>query len=311
MQLLRDARDRGARFARVDELDECVCKGRPAWFLKHDVHALHLPAMLDVAREQRDAGILGTYLFMAPDHPLTQPAYTPAEQFDAMRQVQALGHQVGVHVDPYFLLHQRGGMLEAILRDLLDTCVREGVPARVGNMHGHSRFKHPDADGFGTMFDLFEEIARQPDFPALGRVPPATRDILRAQRTSLRALGFTHWCDMPMWSAVHGVVTTNFITDNRLAKNGMLEVLTQPQTIGAYALADRQPPGSRTPAAVRQRVPCADATWDGTPPTNAHVPFEQDACQAWFHRLARQPTLFLVHPEHYCTPAPDAPTSPA
>jgi hypothetical protein len=300
-ELLQAALDAGATTARVGEVDDLVGRARAALFLKHDVHGLPLDALASFARQEADRGITGTYFFMVPDHPLTARHYGFDEQVDAMGRLASMGHELGLHVDPFFLLHHLGQPLRPLLVDVLASFRDAGLELRCGNMHGNSRFKMPDRNGYGTSFDLFEELGRQPDFPELRDVPDPIAALIRRQRTSIRALGFTHWADMPLWSARHGFVVTNFVTDNFLAKLGTIEVLVHPDPVGSYKLVDRQPPGSRTPAEPRCLVPCPPSADSGALPTGSRdVGFETKELREWFVRLAGRPTLVLIHPEHYC-----------
>jgi len=303
-QLLGDAEAAGTTFARLSEIDGFVEAGRPAFILKHDVHGVPLPALLEFAEAERSMGIPGTYFFMAPDHPLTRPAYDFAAQAEAMRAVVAMGHEVGAHLDPYFLMSHCGQSLADVMKDVLARFAGAGVPARFGNMHGNSRHKMPDRDGFGTSFDLFDEIGRQPDHPALAAVPEETAELIRTSRVRLRDLGFTHWADMPLWSSAYGFIVTNFVTDNRLARDGTVEILVHPETRGHYKLADRQPPGSRTPATTRALVPCPAAGDAGAAtdpePGSVVIAFGDEEFERRFRALHSHPVLFLIHPEHYC-----------
>ncbi len=297
--LLRAMVDAGARIAPIGAVDDRVERGEAALFLKHDVHGLDLDALVVLAEREAAAGWHGTYLFMAPDHPLTLPHYGFERQARAMCAVRDAGHEVGLHIDPYFLMHHWRESLAGVLARTLDRFAQAGIRPTVGNMHGNSRHKHPDLDGRGTMFDLFAELGRQPDFPELARVPRESAEIIRAERVSVREHGFTHWADMPMWSARHGFVVTHFVTDNQLGKLGTIETLVQEDTWNAYKLCDRQTPGSRTSAPARAMVRVREeprATGIGV----ETLPWETEALVDRLSAIARQPTLMLLHPEFYC-----------
>ena len=159
----------------------------------------------------------------------------------------------------------------------------------------------PDRNGFGTSFEFFEEIARQPDPPAFATIEPDVAATLRQERCSLRRFGIEYWADMPLWSSVNGVVVTNFVTDNFLGKRGTVEVLSRVETIGRYMLADRQPPGSRTLAQPRATVSIEPHDSEAPSPLHAHLEFQSNELSGALIELAPHPMLMLIHPEFYCT----------
>jgi len=299
LELLEAAVDAGARPARIADVDRLVDEGRAGLFLKHDVHALDLRALQEFAATEADRGLVGSYFFMVPDHPLTARRYRWDEQAEAMRAVNALGHEVGLHVDPYFVVHWRERSLADVLAETLDRFRAADIEVTCGNIHGNSMFKGPDRDGYGTSFDLFEEVARQPDFPNLAALDEETACTIREQRVRLSDHGFARWADMPLYSRRHGFVVTNFLTDNRLGKHGTIEVFVQAEALGQYKLADHQPPGSRNPSAPRATVPVKPVSSE-IPLGSRHHSFGAEALREDLAALARQPLLCLLHPEHYC-----------
>lgn len=282
----------------VSRIDEAITNRRAAWFLKHDVHGLHLPALVAFALEEARRGIAGTYLFMAPHHELTAPYYSFSDQVAAMHAIQEMGHELGLHLDPYYLMHRFQQPLREVLQSILSAFEAEAIQLRIGNMHGNSRFKRPDRNAYGTAFDLFEEIGRQQDFPELNDVPRETADLIRENRVRLRDWGITHWVDMPVWSSKRGFVVTNFVSDNLLGKKNTVEVLVAKDP-DYYKLADHQPPGSRSLSAVREL--CAV---DPTPTTgvceSGNLPPGSDELRRAVSYLSGRPTLLLVHPQLYC-----------
>lgn len=286
----------GARFARLTEVDDLVDRREGAVFLKHDVHDVDLDGLVGFAEREAELGICGTYFFMPPDHPRTRRAYAFADQVRAMKEVEALGHEIGLHIDPYFQIHDKRKPLADVLHELRRIFTDHGFDYRIGNLHGNSRHKHADRNGFGTAFDLFEEIARQPDYPVLAAMSEESAEIIRTNRVRLVDHGFTHWGDMPVWSARHGIVGTNFLTDNRLDTKGTLEVLVRPATSGAYYLAPRAVPGSRRLAEEGLRMPLP--SFESGEPVHAHFPVDDPGLQVRLGYVA-MPLLALIHPEFY------------
>jgi hypothetical protein len=184
---------------------------------------------------------------------------------------------------------------------LQDSFAAHGVEFRIGNMHGNSAHKHPDRNGYGTSFDLFSEIARQPDYPDLSAVPEESAKIIRFNRISLAEHGFSHWGDMPVWSAKLGFVVTNFMTDNRMGRDETYELIVQSETLGAYQIAAKQPPGSRN-RAEGKRVPLKDAHQGliGGPVHGRFRLGEEELRQRLSQAKGVLPLLLLLHPEFYC-----------
>lgn len=291
----------GARFAHLTDIDRFVAARQAGIFLKHDVHDLDPDGLVAFARREAELGIAGSYFFMPPDHPRTRKAYGFADQIRAMKAVEACGHELGLHIDPYFLIAEENRPLKAVLTDMLARFAEHGVTFRIGNMHGNSRHRHPDLDGYGTSFDLFDEVGRQQDYPELSRVPPESAEIIRANRTRLAELGFTHWADMPVWSAANGFVATNFLTDNRFGKDGTFELILDERTRGAYLISDVQLPGSRN-RAQGDTVAVEETPAGGhAGPVHERITLTDGALADRFGKAGPiMPLLVLLHPEFYC-----------
>lgn len=298
-EALEEALRGGASLAPLTEIDRFVDERQPGIFLKHDVHDVDLDGVVAFAEREARLGIRGTYFFMPPGHPRTRETYGFTDQAKCMVAIERLGHEVGLHVDPYYQIHAKGQPLRAILQELRAAFEGCGVTLRIGNMHGNSGHKHLDMDGYGTSFDLFDELGRQPDFPHLERVPPETAELIRTHRVSLVHLGFTHWGDLPVWSARHGFIATNFLTDNGYGKRGTFELIVWSDTLGSYRISPRQPPGSRNRAQG-----CLVPTVEPDPsalPLREHIGLEGGDVADRLARPGRiMPLLVLIHPEFYC-----------
>ncbi|WP_164710194.1 hypothetical protein [Euzebya pacifica] len=295
--LLDDLKRTGTDFVVASMLDDYVIQGRACWLLKHDVHALPLQSAVDLARREADMEVPTTWLFMVRDDPLTRKSYSADAQVEAMLAVQELGHQVGLHVDPYHWVSWSGRRLEDLLCDELEGLRAAGLDLTVGTTHGNAAHRHSDMDGYGSAFDLFKELGRQPDFPVLGRLQPSSAALIRENRVSLRRHGFTHWVDMPAWSQHHGFVVTNYVSDNRVGLEGTVEVLVHPRTAHGYVLADHQPPGSRSVPTPRSFI----STDPEAPPAagNHALPLLGETLHERLIGLWNTPTLALLHPQFY------------
>ncbi len=294
--------DQGANFSKVSDIDTNVSMAKSSIYLKHDVHDMCLEALIAFASKQADMGIVGSYFFMPNGHPRTAKSYSFNDQVTAIKQVQSLGHEVGVHVDPYFVMVLYGmnlkGAIETVIKDFGDN----DIDVKIGNMHGNSRYNFPDVNGYGTSFELFDEISRHSDFPKLSHLDFESAELIRRNRVSLTDFGITYWADMPIWSKKLGFVVTNFLTDNRFGKEGTFEFVTSADTCGAYLVCERQPPGSRNRSSGKQ-VFCHDLTCRetfGFPPENGQYNFLSDQFVDHFSSpCLLNPLLFLIHPEFY------------
>lgn len=290
---------RGVEFAPLTEIDRFVENRVAGMFLKHDVHDVELDRLIVFAEREAALDIRGTYFFMTPEHPRTRGTYNFADQIRAMKAVRDLGHELGLHIDPYYQMREQRLPLDEVLRGLRRNFDGHGIEVRIGNMHGNSVHKHPDLDGFGTSFDLFEELTRQRDFPGLARVPEQTAELIRANRVRLTDHGYDYWGDMPLWSARQGIVATNFLTDNRFGTHGTVEALVRPETTGAYYVSAHAVPGSRNLAEGGRSVPAHNAaTASVAAPVSGHFAPDAPEIEALFSQAT--PLLMLVHPEFYC-----------
>lgn len=290
--------DNGGNFTKLTDIDKQIVDQRAGFFVKHDVHGLSLDELVKFSQKEVALGIYGVYFFMVPEHPLTIKNYTFREQVEIMLSIQEMGHDIGLHIDPYFLIDRYQKPLAVIFQDILDRFECHGISLCCGNIHGNSKFKGLDANHYGTSFDLFEEIARQPDFPELRFVPPETANLIRSNRVKLSDFGFTHWGDMPFWSEQNKYIVTNFISDNLLQSRGVLNVLIQNETIGYYKLSDRQPPGSRTHSLTRKLLPIKDVP-NSLSKGGFQLEFDDVKTTSLFKSAARHPFQLLVHPQHY------------
>lgn len=300
-KLLTNARNAGTEFLPVRKIGECVKAKRAAIFLKHDIHGLNLESLVDFAIEESRSGIHGTYFFMAPNHPDTVKYYDFSAQARAMKEIQANGHEIGLHLDPYFLIQHHKQSLAQVMDDCLSTFRDQGLDVYSMNMHGNTGHKHRDKNGYGTSFELFEEIARQPDFPALEAMHADSADIVRGNRIRLMDYGVSFWADMPIWIAELGYVVTNFISDNGLGKSGQYELLTHEATANRYAISHYQPPGARNRNQPDNLIVCEGQT-NLEKFGNWKLAFESAELESIFNTepFVLQPAQILLHPQFYC-----------
>jgi hypothetical protein len=300
-KLLKTTLDIGNELRPINEIGSCVGERRPAIFIKHDIHGLNLKSLVEFASTESQLGIRGTYFFMAPNHPDTLSYYDFSAQSEVMKSIQELGHEIGLHLDPYFLMQHHQQSLDQVLKDCLSAFRDIGLNVQSMNMHGNTGHKHRDKNGYGTSFELFEEIARQPDFPSLEAMHADSADMVRQNRVRLKDYGISFWADMPIWTADYGYIVTNFISDNGLGKSGRYELLTHEETANQYAISRYQPPGARNRTQPDRIVACEGKT-SLVKFGNWKLAFESAEFESLFDTrpFTLQPAQILLHPQFYC-----------
>jgi hypothetical protein len=300
LDLLRQARARGTNFVPVGKVDNLLLDQQPATFLKHDIHHVVPSKLLEFAQHEMEMGVIGTYFFMSFGHPSGAKYFSADDQVIMMREVAELGHEIGAHFDPLYDTRHHGKPLADALTEQLDSFGKVVGHVSVANLHGNTGFKIADKSGNNLVFELFDELARQPDYPQLCNVSSDVADFIRENRASLRSFNLSHWGDSWIWSREHGLIATGLVTDNWMGRDGVIQMTVNPDKPCAYGLDPRQDSGSHSgrepakwvaagglfPAAYRNnvsRVGIFDEKIDG---------FFQEA-------LPAAPFVMLLHPQFY------------
>lgn len=298
--LFKLAKRKRAKFARICDMNSFVRSGKPALFIKHDIHASPLNAVVKFAKRETKKGIRGSYFFMPPGHPITKKAYSVDEQLKAMKDIQDQGHEVGLHIDPHYLIHHFEGSLQSILEDALRLIRSKGIEIKTGNMHGHTGFKGLDENGYGTSVDFFEEIERQPDFPDLKDVEPDISELIRKHRTSLESLGIQYWADTFLWSQEFGCVELPYLSDNYLKAKGCFHLINLEGIVGHYAISQQHPPSEIMSSTKRHLIPIQSSDIKFQLPTGkTYIPMNDLAIENCISALTKTAGLLLIHPQHY------------
>ncbi len=287
----------------VCAVDRALAERRAVWFLKHDVHAVPLEDIRELAQAEAARDLHATYFFLVPGHPASSEAYGTEELLETCRVLIALDHEVGLHLDPYFLIEWRAQPLRETIAEAAETFRSAGIPLWTANTHGNTAYRYTDQDGFGIFFEVYEELARQPDYPTLAGVDAVRREVIRRHRFGVRDLGFRWWGDVPLWSAARGFAVMHYVSDNPLDRRGTWDHTIFAEAKGRYKLSDRQPPGARTRAEARDFVLCKNG-WPGAfeeGPARFEVDPRSPAHADAMRRLASGPAQFLLHPQFYGT----------
>ncbi|MFP4052538.1 MAG: hypothetical protein ACLFV7_01580 [Phycisphaerae bacterium] len=299
-ELLDAAQSAGKRFRPLRDLPAALERQALPVFLKHDVHGVDLASLEHFAGEERDRDIFGTFFFLPPGHPQVGGRWQPDQWVATMQRLEQMGHEVGLHLDGFDLIARTGRPLRDAVGEIVQPLRDAGLTLSCANTHGNTATPTRDRDGYGVMFDLVEETARQPDYPRLANVPPELAETIRTHRCSAADLGFTHFGDLPLWTRTHGLVVTNYLSDNNVGRRGTAMIVVHPQTDQGYKLVDHQPPGSKRSLAAREIIAPREPMPAPAPQVGErHVPFHGPAMDAEWARLITRPCLMLLHPQYY------------
>jgi hypothetical protein len=283
LDLLRGARAGGANFVPVSKIDQFLRGKKPAVFLKHDIHNVSPRKLIELAQQEADIGVFGTYFFMSFGHPRVEKFFSPDEQKIMMREIADVGHEIGAHIDALYETRQLGKSLRNAVAEQLDTFEEIVGAVSVANLHGNTAFRTTDNYGNNVVYDLFEELGRQPDYPELRHVAPDVAEYIRDNRISLHDLDLTHWGDSWIWSRDNGLIASGVLSDNWVGKEDTLQVTLNSEEPCAYGLNAR-------PVLVPHRLQ-AQATWVSVG-TSFPGTYQEET-------LPAVPLVLLLHPQFY------------
>lgn len=104
--------------------------------LKFDVHGnIHRP--LEMARILSRHSANGLFLMM-PRHPLNEHFYDQPSTWRILQEIESLGHEIGIHIDPFHLVATYGNIYTGLDAALSDFGSR-GIVVRSATLHGDSR----------------------------------------------------------------------------------------------------------------------------------------------------------------------------
>jgi hypothetical protein len=104
--------------------------------LKFDIHG-NIRRPLEMAKILSRHSASGLFLMM-PRHPLNEHFYDQPSTWQILREIESLGHEVGIHIDPFHLIATRQNLytgLDAALQDFRS----RGIEVRSATLHGDSR----------------------------------------------------------------------------------------------------------------------------------------------------------------------------
>jgi hypothetical protein len=104
--------------------------------LKFDIHG-NIRRPLEMAKILSRHSANGLFLMM-PRHPLNEHFYDQPSTWRILQEIQSLGHEVGIHIDPFNLVTTYGNLytgLDAALSDFRS----KGIVVSCATLHGDSR----------------------------------------------------------------------------------------------------------------------------------------------------------------------------
>lgn len=277
-------------------MQERLKAGQSAIYLRHDVHNVELPKLIEFAESEVRAGFKASYFFMGKHHPRTKASYSFYEECETIHQIKEMGHDVGLHIDPFIGTSSSDPIPRFSLKRELLEFAKFGIKFSIGTMHGNSSQNTKDLDGRSLGWEFFEELSRE---EGLARVPSSVARKILASRTRLVNHGFHLFADLPMWSE-HQFTSMNYVSDSSFRKVGGLNLEVFPETINRYYISESQPRGSSKRASVGSTVEAtSDCFLEGVEPTkHGRKTLMIEKYQNLVESLATaQPLLFLSHPD--------------
>ncbi|HTT98565.1 MAG TPA: hypothetical protein VMF58_10985 [Rhizomicrobium sp.] len=104
--------------------------------LKFDIHG-DIARPVEMARILNALGVHGLFLAMHR-HALNDSWYGKPEMWDALKQIRDLGHEIGLHADPFHLITTENDLYDGMAK-ALDNFAKNGFELRTMTLHGDSR----------------------------------------------------------------------------------------------------------------------------------------------------------------------------
>jgi hypothetical protein len=205
--LLRELAAGGASFEKLTPAAITGASLRRAHFLKHDIHHDLVNTRL-IAKAEAELGIASSF-FMMPRHAINRKYFDRPETFQVLREIQELGHQIGLHIDGFAMVEEFGDIYRGVeaARALFNG---EGIEVRLANAHGNSTYQA--RFNFETV-SFYQELAERP-----GVEPWVCNDAFwqgHYSRYRLAEMGFELWADTLIWTREHGLTRCDYyVTDN-------------------------------------------------------------------------------------------------
>jgi hypothetical protein len=179
---IRGLTEAGVEFLTVDKFSERLEKfwaltprlrrkfNEPFGLLKFDIHG-NIRRAYEIAEMLRNMDLPGLFLMMHK-HPLNQDYFDQPTTWRMLKRIQSVGHEIGIHADPFCLIRDYGDLHEGFLQAVAH--LREqGLNIRSVTLHGDTR-EHIKARGLQAN-DFFKEKYRRTKWDGL---PPQGEEAL-------------------------------------------------------------------------------------------------------------------------------------
>lgn len=134
--LLQRLMQAGVTYDTFGSFADAMKQGRKTHYLKHDIHK-DLPACLAMAKLEQSLGVKATY-FMMPRHAINNAFYDHEDTWRILREIEAMGHDIAVHLDLFELFREHGNIVQGA-NAVIDEMRAKGLNIRGGNCHGNTR----------------------------------------------------------------------------------------------------------------------------------------------------------------------------
>jgi hypothetical protein len=124
--------------------------------LRFDIHG-NIDRPLRVAESLSALGMHGLFLTMHR-HPVNEAIYDAPSTWESLTRISELGHEVGLHFDPFYLIRAYGDLYKGVAAAANDLTAR-GFKIQTASVHGDTR-AHIKAVGLQAN-DFFAEGYRQ------------------------------------------------------------------------------------------------------------------------------------------------------
>lgn len=183
--------------------------------LRFDIHG-NVERSLRVAEALSEYGLHGVFLTMHR-HPVNEGIYDSPVSWVSLKRIADLGHEIGLHFDPFYLIRAHGSLYTG-LRVALAEMRQRGFEMNVASVHGDTR-AHIKACGLQAN-DFFEEGHRATRWNG---EPPKEEEFLAehvrrySQAKIANQLGLVHFAE-PNFTQNGELICdepTAYLSDNR------------------------------------------------------------------------------------------------
>ncbi|HVU22313.1 MAG TPA: hypothetical protein VHE09_16405, partial [Rhizomicrobium sp.] len=214
--LVATLKNSGTGFVAVDQFAERL-KGAPGavGLVKLDIHH-SIRRALELGRLLKEQNVQGLYLIMHR-HALSADYYDAPYTWEVLRELAGMGHEIGLHLDPFHMIREYGDLYKGTEEALADMRGR-GLTIRAATLHGDTAVHLRARKLFA--YDFFTEMKFRSTWDG---EPPSSEPVFAEHvgRYSFKTLAEQHglrWFAEANFVADGAVISTQplaYLTDNR------------------------------------------------------------------------------------------------